>query len=69
MQIRLGQRLIHTSLVGAEGTAALQDQRDALEGRPLGCDVRLPMRGPGSGHGERRLWTRPAKTTVMRQVG
>jgi hypothetical protein len=55
--MRLSQCLIDPGLVGAERTPALQDQCDPLERRPLGCDVGLPMRGPATGHGERRLGT------------
>jgi hypothetical protein len=35
MQVGLGQSLVDAGLVGAERTAALQHQRDALEWRPL----------------------------------
>ena len=40
MEVRLGQRLIDAALIGAERAAALQQQRDAFEGRALGSDVK-----------------------------
>jgi hypothetical protein len=44
MQVGLGQRLIHACLEGAERSAALQQQGDALERRPLQPDMTLPQR-------------------------
>ena len=35
MQIRLGERLVDTGLIGAERTAALQQQGNALEWRTI----------------------------------
>jgi hypothetical protein len=57
MQIRLRQRLINAGLVRAESAAALQDQRNALEGRPLGSHVSFPPRRTLVGHGETFLLT------------
>src|SRR5262249_9506387 len=68
VQVRLGQSLVYPRLVGAERTPALQDQCDALERRPLGCEVGLPMRGSTTGHGQRRLWTRRARIVLLRTV-
>jgi len=36
MQVRLGQRFIDPSLIGAECAALLQQESDAFEGRPVG---------------------------------
>src|SRR5262249_50365156 len=41
MQVRLGERFIDPSLIGAERAAPLQQQSDALEGWPVGNSMRL----------------------------
>jgi hypothetical protein len=50
VQIRLCQDLIDAGLVRAEGAAALQDQRNTLEGRTLDSHMRFPPRRPLVGH-------------------
>ena len=41
MQVGLRQRLIDAGLIGAERASALEDQRNALERRPLRAHVGL----------------------------
>jgi hypothetical protein len=53
VQIRLGQSLIDAGLIRAEGAAALQNQRNALEGRTLSSQVSFPPRRSPVGHDER----------------
>ena len=50
MEVRLRQRLIDAGLIGAERASALQQQRDALERRPLRCNVGLAFRRLVSAH-------------------
>src|SRR5215475_3879453 len=40
MEIRLRQRLVHSRLIRAKGTAALEQQRDTLEGRTVSPTAR-----------------------------
>ncbi len=44
MQVRLRKRLIDAGLIGAEGASALEDQRNALERRPLHGHMGLALR-------------------------
>src|SRR5882757_713048 len=44
IEMRLGQRLVNSRLIGAEGAAALKQQRDAVERRPGLHLVRLSPR-------------------------
>jgi hypothetical protein len=50
VQTGLGQGLIGTALVGAEGTTALQQQGDPLERRPFGRHMALLYRARLSRH-------------------
>src|SRR5215469_9237344 len=50
MQIGLRQRLVNAALIGPEGTAALQHQRDPLERRALSGDMGLAQQRLTVGH-------------------
>jgi hypothetical protein len=69
MQFGLCKGLIDAGLVGTEGAAALQQQGNALEGRPFGYDMTFPARAPVSRHKKRLLHRGERKANVSTAAG